>query len=225
VLSLEDSWRLETDAQLQELQSALNLSGDATTTRDAALAMLARRLAKAPASNTVTSTTTTQTGPTTAARSTAASTPGSASLDALTALEKAGFLGVIDGDASAFQTFPALTPTVLVITGDKSHFAGTDLSAAFVRSLTAAKLPTVLAAAYEPGNDVNTAPDRGDAIAPVLDDQTLSRAASTVDDIELVQGRVAAVLALQAISGGNLKNVGHYGYGSGAAAPLPPHQS
>ena len=59
----------------------------------------------------------------------------------------------------------------------------------------------------------------------MLDDQTLSRAASTVDDVELVQGRVATVLALEAISGGNLKNVGHYGYGSGASEPLPPHQS
>ena len=83
----------------------------------------------------------------------------------------------------------------------------------------------LLGAAYAPGNDEATAPERGASIAPVLDDQTLSRAASTVDDIELVQGRAATVLALAAISGGNLKNVGHYGYGSGSSAPLPPHRA
>ena len=115
--------------------------------------------------------------------------------------------------------------TSMFITGDDSHFAGTDLTTGFVRALTQAKLPTLLGAAYAPGNDEATAPERGASIAPVLDDQTLSRAASTVDDIELVQGRAATVLALAAISGGNLKNVGHYGYGSGSSAPLPPHQS
>ena len=109
-----------------------------------------------------------------------------------------------------------------MITGDDSHFAGSDLTAAFVRTLDRAKLPTVVAAAYDAGSDPTTAPERGAALASVLDDQTLSRDVSTVDDIELVQGRVAAVLALATISP---NNVGHYGYGSGASAALPPHPS
>ena len=54
---------------------------------------------------------------------------------------------------------------------------------------------------------------------PILDDKVLSRAVSTVDDLDLVQGQIAAVLALAIGSG----NVGHYGYGTGASAPLPPH--
>jgi hypothetical protein len=226
VLSLEDSWKLESDAQLQDLQSALGLTGDATTTRDAALDLLARRLAHAPGSSASGAGSSTSTsGATGTTRATSTTSPSAARVDALDALEKAGFLDVIDGDASAFDTFPSQPPNVLVITGDDSHFAGTDLSSSFVRALTKAKLPTVLAAAYDPGGDATTAPERGAAIAPVLDDQALSRAASSVDDLELVQGRVAAVLALEAISSGNLKNVGHYGYGSGASAPLPPHQS
>ena len=47
-------------------------------------------------------------------------------------------------------------------------------------------------------------------------------AVSTVDDLELAQGQVAAVLSLAIVGSGN---VGHYGYGTGASAPLPPHPS
>lgn len=222
VLSLNDSWKLETDAQLQKLQSALNLSGDASTTRNAALDLLARRLVKAPTTSTSTSTPTSTRKTASTGGTTSTSSPAQPRIDALTALESAGFLNVIDGDASSFDSFPSRPSNVLVITGDDSHFAGTDLTPALVHSLTGAKLPTVVASAYDPGNNPAEAPERGAAIASVLDDQALSRAVSTVDDIELVQGRVAAVLALAAVAGGN---IGHYGYGSGASAPLPPHGS
>ena len=63
---------------------------------------------------------------------------------------------------------------MLVITGDDSDFAGTDLTAAVVRAMTKAKLPTVVAAAYDQGSDPATAPQRGAALASVLDDQVLS---------------------------------------------------
>jgi hypothetical protein len=44
-----------------------------------------------------------------------------------------------------------------------------------------------------------------------------------VDDLDLVQGQIAAVLSLSLM--GSPGNVGHYGYGTGASAPLPPHGS
>jgi hypothetical protein len=50
----------------------------------------------------------------------------------------------------------------------------------------------------------------------------LSKSVSTIDDLELVQGRVAATLALEVISNGA---IGHYGYGPDASSPLPPHPS
>src|SRR5262249_33169044 len=62
VLSLDDSWRLENDKQVQYLQSSLDLTGDATTTRNAALDLLARRLAKLPGTTTSTTTGSTVTG-------------------------------------------------------------------------------------------------------------------------------------------------------------------
>jgi hypothetical protein len=88
--------------------------------------------------------------------------------------------------------------------------------------MTKAKLPAVVAAAYDAGSDPATAPQRGAALAAVLDDQVLSKATSTVDDLELTQGRIAAVLALETIASGT---TGHYGYGSGASAPLPPDRT
>ncbi len=228
VLRLEDAWQLDTDSRTQALQSALGLSGTAEVTREAALAMFAQRLARPPRSTTSTTTSSTTTSTTsetdsTGGSATSTSVPGgSAQVDALVALEQAGFLSVIDGDVSAFDAFPTRATDVLVITGDESDFAGTDLTAAFVRALTQAELPTVVAAAYDEGSDPSTVPDRGDSLASIHDDQVLSKAASTIDDLELVQGRVATVLALETIGSGT---TGHYGYGSGASAPLPPHRS
>lgn len=213
VLWLDDSWRLDTAQQRQALQAALDVQGDAATMRARALDVLARRLGQRP---------TTTAGPTSTSASTPGSTPTSVGVDALTALADAGFLSVTDGDASELATFPAGAARVLVVTGDNTHFLGTDMTSALTRSLTSARLPTVVAAAYDPGSDPANAPERGAALASVLDDRVLSAAVSTLDDLELEQGRVAAVLALEVVGTGNR---GHYGYGSEASAPLPPHPS
>jgi len=80
----------------------------------------------------------------------------------------------------------------------------------------------VFAAIYDEGSDPKKAPERGAALAPVLDDRVLSKAVSTVDDLELEQGRVAATLVLEVVASGA---IGHYGYGPDASGPLPPHPS
>jgi hypothetical protein len=213
VLWLDDAWQLDTAQRTQDLAAALELQGDASTVRSRALNLLARRLAKAPAAIV---------RPTSTSASTPRSTPSAARADTLTALEAAGFLSVTDGDAAELGTFPAHAAHVLVVTGDDSHFVGTDLTAAFARALIGANLPTVVAAVYDAGNDPAKAPDRGATLASVLDDRVLSKSVSTLDDLELVQGRVAAVLSLAVAGNGNS---GHYGYGPSASAPVPPHPS
>jgi len=240
-LWLTDAWQLDSDTKVQDLESALGLSGSTTTVRDAALQLLVRRLTKAPPAGTGTTTTTrgttttnrraaTRVGQETARldphapRSTTSSSPPRVpKVDTLTALEQAGFLSVTNGDASAFGTFPSGIAEVLVVTGDRSDFAGADLTASFVRSLLAAKVPTVVGAVFDPGSNAATAPKRGDALAPILDDRTLSNGTSTVDDLDLVQGRTAAVLSLSFLGSGSTGHIGHYGYGTGASSPLPPH--
>ena len=63
------------------------------------------------------------------------------------------------------------------------------------------------------------APDRGTWLAPIRSDDQLAAAVSTVDDVDLVQGRVASALALGDLAQGV---VGSYGYGVGAKSVLPP---
>jgi len=220
VLWMDDAWQLDNDQRVQDLQTALGVRGNVTTTRDAAFNRLADRFAKGPTSATTTTTTATSRAAGTSS-TTSTSTPGNEPVDVLSTLEQANFLHITEGDASAFDAFPGRAD-VLVITGDDSHFVGTGLTAAFVHSLVRAKVPTAVGALYDAGNDATDAPERGAVLAPVLDDATLSRAVSTIDDLEMVQGRVASVLALELIGSGN---IGHYGYGAGASAPLPPHRS
>jgi len=223
-LWLQDEWKLDSQQRVQDLQTALGVTGNEARTREAALSALANRISRGPRSASTTTTTTRNAGArrTGSTTSTSTSSPASTPVDVLSELEQANFLRVTDGDASAFDAFPAHAPDVLVITGDDSHFLGSGLTASFVRALVTAKVPTAVGAVYDAGGDPADAPQRGAALAPVLDDRNLSRSVTTVDDLEMVQGRAASVLALELIGAGN---IGHYGYGAGASAPLPPHRS
>jgi hypothetical protein len=60
--------------------------------------------------------------------------------------------------------------------------------------------------------------DRGLWLAPIRDDDRLRAAVSTVDDVDQVEGRVAATLALAALGRGV---VGSYGRGAGADSSVP----
>jgi len=234
VLWLDDPWRLDSKSRVQALESALDVRGSATHVRTVALNMLVRRLAKAPtsthppASATTRRATKSQPNATTSlprritTTTTTSSSPPAQRIDVLTALEKAGFVSVTDGDAAAFDGFPAHTVDVLEITGDDSDFAGTALTAAFARAAVNVSLPTAVAAVYDAGDNQADAPARGASLASILDDNVLSHAVSTVDDLDEIQGQIAAVLTLETIGAGD---VGHYGYGTGASAPLPPHGS
>ena len=59
---------------------------------------------------------------------------------------------------------------------------------------------------------------RGARLAPIRGDDSLSKKVSTVDDLDLTEGRVAGVLATSDL-GHDV--VGHYGYGDGTDRPLP----
>jgi hypothetical protein len=220
VLWLDDPWLLDTDQRRSDLQAALDVTGDDVAMRSRALTLLARRLASAP-TETTSSTSTSTPRSTTTLRATPTTTTVPP-VDILTALEHAGFLSITDGNASDLATFPDRAAHVLVVTGDKSHFLGAGVTSALTRALTQADLPAVVAAVYDAGSDASKAPERGAALVSILDDGVLSKAVSTLDDLELEQGRIGATLALGLAANGA---IGHYGYGSDASAPLPPHPS
>jgi hypothetical protein len=199
VVWLDESWRLDDEDQVAALGEAIGTEGNAATTRTAALEQVAARVANASRSGT-------DDGASVSAG------------DVVGSLLEAGFVSVSDGDASDFADFPAGPARALVVTGTDSRLTGSDTLVQFVRALTEAGVPTVVGEVYDTnGGDDGTA-GRGDAVAPVRGDSSLSDLVSTVDDAELAQGRVGTVIALEQIVD---RVVGHYGYGRGASAPLP----
>jgi hypothetical protein len=61
-------------------------------------------------------------------------------------------------------------------------------------------------------------PQRGAMLKPIRDSDTLKQTVSTVDDLDLIEGRVVSVLALSDL---NRNVVGQYGYGTGATTSTP----
>jgi hypothetical protein len=133
------------------------------------------------------------------------------------ALSDAGFLS-IEGEDVDLAAFPSRAGRALLVTGTDSNFAGTDLTLQLTNAFVEAGAPTTVGEIFV-ASDEEDAPDRGASVAAIRADETLAAVVSTVDDLELVQGQVAGVIALQQLGTGV---VGHYGYGDGATAPMPP---
>jgi hypothetical protein len=197
VFWLTPKWQLETPDDTEALQKALDLTGNNATVRAEALDVLASRLSERATSD------------------------RRRSEDVLESLRKAGFVEFTDGDRNALERFPRRAGRVMVVTGNDSELNGSGSMVALVQSLVSSRVPTVVAETYDNRDGAPSAPERGAAVAPVRGDPTLRDDVSTVDDLELVQGRVAAVLALEQIAGGT---TGHYGYGQSASdGVLPQH--
>lgn len=138
--------------------------------------------------------------------------------DLLARLEALGFVRTTpvaegNGGARGGTGTPAAR---VVLVGGPSAAVGTErLSATLARAAIAVELPAVVAEDARP-DDPET--PRGTWVAPVRDDEALAGAISTVDALDLSEGRVAAVLAVADLGRGI---VGAYGYGPGASGPLP----
>lgn len=103
---------------------------------------------------------------------------------------------------------------VVIVDGPGSSLDGFEWSEPLIGELTAVARPTVLAQIADPDDDT----DGAERVAFVRDDENLSAAVSTVDDLGLLEGRVATALALEALGEGR---AGHYGYGPGAESAVP----
>lgn len=182
------------DLVIRELPQGLTLPGEGATAAQRAMAELAYVLGT----------------------ESSGTTPPPSLTRVLAALRERGFLAV-DGDTAlparnvvvllpGFSASPSPTPSA---SGPEEP----PVAVALVESL--ARLtprPAVVAAAPD-GGAVS-----GTELAEVRGDSDLAETVSTVDDIDLVYGQAALVLALdEARRGGH----GHYGNGAGADAPLP----
>lgn len=196
VLWLDDKWRLDAPKDLSTLQTVARITpGNVAASRVAALRELAARLA-APRTSKVRS-----------------------RRDVIEPLRSAGFLDFTDGKRADLAAFPTRAPRVLVLTGTDSHLSATDTMVDFVQSLLSFDVPTVLGEVYDANGTPAAAPKRGAALEPVRGDPALAKQVTTLDDAELPQGPLTAVVSLAEIAGGT---VGHYGYGEGATETIPP---
>ncbi|MFM7060203.1 MAG: copper transporter [Actinomycetes bacterium] len=143
--------------------------------------------------------------------------------DVLARLDDAGFVsyrGVGDVPASA-PSFPSAWPgagarAVYVVRPDRDPAA---VQAARTANRAAALAEAgVETTAAEDHRDADGVPARGSVLANVRDDEALRDRLSTVDDLDLVDGRIATVLATADLG----RDVtGRYGFGAGAEAPMP----
>jgi hypothetical protein len=193
ILWLDERWKLDRPEERADLEDAARVSGNAATARSVALKRLANRLAEAPDED---------------------------ARDVLEALRDAGFVELTDGNADRLAEFPVRAVRVLVVTGTNSRLADSNTLVDLVQGLVDADVPTVVAEVYDDHDGALPEPQRGAPLAPVRGNSTLNKQVSTLDDGELVAGRVTAVIALEQAATGTL---GHYGYGQGAndAAPSP----
>ena len=194
IVWLEAKWQLDQPDERTKLAQIVGDSATSTALRTDALTALAARLG------------------------TAASSKTSSASDVLSAMTSAGFVsieGVGVGGSTDLSTFPAAGVRVAVIGGEASALASKPLMVPLASAFSVLAVPTVAGEVYRATNGV---PARAAMVAAIRKDSTLHTTVSTVDDVDLVQGQVAVVLATA--ESGEAK-VGNYGYGAGADQALP----
>lgn len=234
IVWLEQAWVLEDAGDVERLAGVLGYSAatDTGLLRRRGLAALAERLAQPAESGApgeAADEPAAQSGSgrasTTVAPPTTAAPDGP---DVLDALDEAGFITVeeIGGPAPSADSVPdsgepgrgadaVVGVRFLLVGGTGSELLDTEVLIDLARACLAEDAPTVVATVYA---EADEGPERGEALMPLIDDETLGETVSTVDALELVEGRVSAVLSLEGLAEGR---VGHFGYGDAASGILP----
>jgi Copper transport outer membrane protein, MctB len=195
ILWLEEKLTLADDDAVNQLGDIVGRPGEnAKATRDNAWSALAARLAAG-----------------------GAAAGGS---DILIALEEAGFVtfetvGNQAGDNFSLAGFPGAGARVLLVDGTDGNVAANEVLGPMTNALVTNRVRVV---AGEVFNERDGGPDRGSMLSAIRDNDELTQSVSTVDDLDLTEGRVTAVLALADL---NRNVVGQYGYGAGATRSLP----
>jgi Copper transport outer membrane protein, MctB len=140
--------------------------------------------------------------------------------DLLTVLVDDGFVtfepvGDQAGDDFPLATFPGADARVLLIDGTNGQVANNEVVAPLSNAIVASQLRLVVGEVFD---ETDEGPDRGAMLTPIRRNDGLTQTVSTVDDLDLVEGRVTAVLALSDL---NRNVVGQYGYGQGATKSTP----
>jgi hypothetical protein len=138
--------------------------------------------------------------------------------DILSELTSAGFVSVDSVGASGtsdLSTFPTEGARVVVLGGSDSDLAARPTVPTLVDAFASHSVPTI-AGELDVTSDAPSA--RGTTLAALIADSRLDNTVSTVDDVDLEQGRITVVLAAEE---SGQAQFGHYGYGKGADRALP----
>jgi hypothetical protein len=211
VVWVEPRWQLENDDDVATLADIID--SPSTLARevrreafDALALRLTRPVADAPADTPPTNETTVPT------------TGNDAPPDLLQQLVEANFLSIDGIELVDVPVFPAARGRALVIDGPDGDIDDPQVFSQSVSAFANAEAPTV--AAEVTGSTDPNAPGRGATVAAVRGDDALDAVVSTVDNLDVTQGRVTAVLALQQV-----ETVGDYGDGRGASRSVPEPQA
>jgi hypothetical protein len=177
-------------------------ASDPDVLRTQALNAVARRLVQ-PASS-VGSTTETTTPPS----------------DLLAELDDAKFLKLDGLKADELATYPTTRGSAVVVAGIGSELENPNVFTQAVTAFTTRGATTVAAEIGTESTDPD-APARGEAVSVIRGDHDLDNRVSTVDDLDLVQGRIATTLALRETGANPNGPIGDYGYGPGVDGPTP----
>jgi hypothetical protein len=136
------------------------------------------------------------------------------------ALADAGFVRAerVEPDVSTTPS-PVERLAVVFVTGEQSDLEQPGaVVTTLAREQAEAGIPSVVAAVFREPADGDGL-ERGEILGPIRSDPQASTLVSTVDDLELIAGQVAAILATADLDRGV---VGHYGYGPDADSVVPP---
>jgi len=135
----------------------------------------------------------------------------------LTELEAAAFLTVdsLDDADVTLTDLAGAAPRMLVVTGARAQEEVAPVLPLVIEASVGGGLVTVVADVYVVADE---APGRGTAVTEALEDPVRD-AIVIVDDADLEEGGVAAVLGLDSAADGEVGV--HYGYGEGADGVLP----
>jgi len=190
IVWLEPKWALANSADAKALATALNVEpGTKSEVRTAGWSALAQRLGTAPG-------------------------PG----DVLAPLQQAGFVSgesVTGGAPWDVTKLDGSGARMMVVDGTESKVPANVLVGPLAQAMTAANLPLVFGEVYVQDDHSGA---RGVRLAPIRGDETMTKKVSTVDDLDLNEGRVAGVLAVADLARGVAAD---YGYGEGADRTLP----
>ena len=224
ILALEPSWNLKDKADREQLALIAEAADVSVAQLQGAVWDLILRPAEAGSANASSTTTTTTT--LAAGQDPGSTVPVTTSVPApsldisnnavLKQLQEAGFVKLLNVDGTDGAGGQRLS--LFVVTGTNSSLEKPGSAAGeLVEAASALKIPTVLAELFVPAPPEQENPaQRGDILRSAVDGREVT--ISTVNDLDLVAGRVAAVLAAADLQKGTS---GNFGYGPGVDGVLP----